>query len=258
MKSKPILQSGLIILAFLVAMYGRTLVHSLIEFQFQSYAVRIIYFYAWWIIPVFLVTVLLFGFSNVVKELGLNRGFISGLALASVLVFPMFAGSAWLGGIITGLNPSEVIRKTFLAGFMEELLFRGFLFGLLFRKMKWGFIPASVPAALIFGLAHVYQGSGMLETAGIFLVTFVGALWFAWLFVEWNGNLWVPIWLHILMNLSWALFFENHTALGGFGANIFRIITISLSVIITIIYCKRRKVFRINKSNLFLNTGSEE
>ena len=81
----------------------------------------------------------------------------------------------------------------------------------------------------------------------------MGAGWFAWLFIEWKENLWIPIFLHIFMNLSWVLFEVDNNALGGYVTNIFRIITIALTVIITIIYNKRKDKFSINRKNLITN-----
>ena len=127
------------------------------------------------------------------------------------------------------------------------------MFGILFRKVGWGFIPASIFGAVIFGLGHLYQGSTPAETLGIFFVTSMGALWFAWLFIEWNENLWIPIFLHILMNLSWTLFDVGGNALGDFYTNFFRIITIAVTVVATIAYNKRKDRFRVNRKNLFFN-----
>ena len=165
----------------------------------------------------------------------------------------MLVSSAIIGRISENLNLGDLLHKTVFAGFMEEFLFRGFLFGILFRKLKWGFIPASVLGSVIFGLAHIYQGYSFLGTLGIFFITFMGAAWFSWLFIEWNENLWVPIFLHILMNLSWILFEVSNNALGGIYTNIFRVVTIALTVIATVIYNKRKDRFRINRKNLITN-----
>lgn len=253
MKFKTILFSFIIILTFMFALYGRKLLGGMVEFPFHSDMMRLAYGYAWWVLPVGGVTGALYGFHNILKELGLNRGFVIGLAFSGFAVLPMFTGAALLGSFDTNLTLIDFLKKTVLAGFMEEMLFRGFLFGLLFRKLKWGFIPASLPGAVIFGTAHIYQGSGMTETLGIFMVTTIGALWFAWLYIEWNDNLWVPILLHIFMNMSWTMFDVSSNALGGWQINISRIITIALTVIITIAFCKRRKCFKIHGTNLFVN-----
>jgi uncharacterized protein len=234
-------------------MNGSRILSEWVKIQISSNAMRLVYGYSWWIVPVFVATGLMYGFRNVLKELGLQSGFLKALVFSVLVVLPMFAGAALTGPFDSELTFIELLKKTVLAGFMEEMLFRGFLFGLLFRKLKWGFIPASLPAAIIFGLAHLYQGSGLLETFGIFTVTTIGALWFAWLYIEWDNNLWIAVLIHILMNLSWTLFDVSSNALGDWRINISRIITIAMTVVITIVYCRRRKEFKINRNNLLLN-----
>jgi len=69
----------------------------------------------------------------------------------------------------------------------------------------------------------------------------MGALWFAWLYVEWEENLWLVIFLHTLMNLYWHVFDNSDSdALGGREANIFRAITITITVFATFRLCKHR------------------
>jgi uncharacterized protein len=253
MRFKPMIHSAAIILAFLVALFGRRYFSGLVEVNLESNAMLLIYAYAWWILPVVITTAALYGFRNIFRELGLQKGFLTGLAFSAFSVLPMFIGAMLHGPFDESLTMTGLLKKSLLAGLMEEILFRGFLFGLLFRKLKWGFIPASLPGAVIFGIAHMYQGSGMMDTLGIFIVTTIGAMWFAWLYIEWNENLWVPVILHILMNLSWTIFDVSNNALGDWSINISRMTTIALTVIITIILCRRRKKFNINKSNVLIN-----
>lgn len=167
----------------------------------------------------------------------------------------MLISSAFAGKVNPDLNLSSLIHKTVAAGFMEEIFFRGFLFGLLFRKAGWGFIPASILGALIFGLGHIYQGSSIAEILAVFLITAIGAVWFAWLFIEWNENLWVPIFLHIFMNLSWVLFDVSSNAVGGIYTNIFRAVTIASTIVITI-YFNKKSGLRIKKNNLLINNNA--
>ena len=253
MKQKTTIHSIIIILTFFLAFYGNKILNNFVEISLPSYAARVIYSYSWWVIPAIIVLGILFGFRNIFKELRLHKGFVFGLSFAFVLVLPMLISSAIIGEIDENINFEVLLKKTVLAGFFEEFLFRGFLFGILFRKLKWGFIPASLIGAVIFGLGHLYQGSTAGETTGIFLVTFMGAVWFAWLFIEWKENLWIPVFLHIFMNLSWVLFDVGNNALGDYVTNIFRIITIALTVIITIIYNKKKDKFSINRKILFVN-----
>lgn len=252
MNRKQILQSILIILTFLFAFYGNQLLEHFIDIGLKAYLARVIYHFMWWLVAPPIVLGLMFGFKNIPKNLGLNSGFLTGLIFATITVAPMFISSAIIGSVEEQSSIGELLHKTAAAGFMEEYFFRGFLFGILFRKLNWGFIPAALLGAVIFGLGHLYQGSTLLETTGIFFITAMGAVWFAWLYIEWNNNLWVPIFLHTFMNLSWVLFSVSHTALGGITTNVFRVITIAATVLITIYYHKKRGL-RIVRSNLIVN-----
>lgn len=253
MKNYKYRDSIIIVVAFLLAVYGRKLFNQFADIPFSSTVGSTIYYYAWWILPIGLTIGILYGFRNILKELCLNKGISQPLSFAMLAVAPMLISSAIMGEVRADLDVFDLLRGTLFAGFMEELLFRGFLFGILFRKLGWGFIPAAALGAVIFGIGHIYQGSNMAESLGIFAVTFMGAAWFAWLFIEWHENLWVPILLHILMNLSWTLFEVSDNALGGFAPNIFRVVTIAITVIVTIRHCKKRGYFRINRSTLFIN-----
>lgn len=253
MNKNKFFQSVFIILVFLLAVYGKRMVGRNFALSFESPLLKILYSYAWWIVPICIAIGLLYGFKNILKELCLDKNIFIGLIFSLVVVSPMIISSALIGKIDDGIDVTTLLHKTLFAGFMEEVLFRGFLFGLLFRKIGWGFIPASVLGAIIFALSHLYQGSNTNELIGIFLVTFIGSAWFAWLFIEWKENLWVPIFLHVFMNLSWTLFNVSENALGGVYTNIFRIITIGLTVIATILYNNKKDKYRVNGKNLIIN-----
>jgi len=247
--------SAFIIVTFLIAMYGSRILSVIIIIPFSSDYFKIAYFYTWWLAPVIILTGFLFGFRNIHKEMCLTKGFFTGLVFSGITVLPMLISSAFAGKVNPDLNLSSLIHKTLAAGFMEEIFFRGFLFGLLFRKAGWGFIPASILGALIFGLGHIYQGSSIAEILAVFLITAIGAVWFAWLFIEWNENLWVPIFLHIFMNLSWVLFDVSSNAVGGIYTNIFRAVTIASTIVITI-YFNKKSGLRIKKNNLLINNNA--
>jgi len=46
-----------------------------------------------------------------------------------------------------------------------------------------------------------------------------------------DNNLWVPIGLHLFMNLHWMLFSAGDNALGSIYANVFRAITITFTIV---------------------------
>lgn len=70
------------------------------------------------------------------------------------------------------------------AALFEEIIFRGFLFGMLFRYLKIGFVLAALIPSLLFGSIHLYQGADLISALIVFAVTFIGALYFSWMYVE--------------------------------------------------------------------------
>ncbi len=254
MKNK-ITGSIIIILVFLIAFYGRGILDNQFNIteSISSYVIRIIYAYSWWIIPIIIALFLKYGFRNIVKELKLDQPFTKGILWASIMVIPMYIGSILYGELSSDIGWIILIKSTLLAGLFEEIFFRGFLFRQLFSKLKWGFIPAATLNAIIFASGHIYQGSTFNETLGVLIVTLLGGAWYAWLLIEWKENIWLPIGLHVLMNLSWALFDISDTALGGLSANIFRAVTIALSILITIYFSKKTGGLKINRNNLLVN-----
>ena len=149
-----------------------------------------------------------------------------------------------------------ILFAVFIAPIMEEILFRGYLFGMLFKKERWGFIPASFIAAVLFGIGHLYQAHNFSSAIGTFLITFAGSAWSCWIYVEFENNLWILIWLHILMNMSWTVFQTNVPgAVGNNITNLFRLITIIITVVYTLRY-SRKHGRKINKRNFLVNMGT--
>lgn len=66
-------------------------------------------------------------------------------------------------------------------------------------------------------------------------ITALGSVLFSWLFLRWGFNLWVPFWVHALMNLWWDLFAVDETALGGGLANAARILSVLLAIALTLL-----------------------
>lgn len=251
-KGKNILFSFVVIAVFCLA-YFRPKQVDLLALRVSVNRWWIMIFpYLWWVLLPALLLWWRLGFVTIFDALGLKKGFKTGLFVGVVLTLPMLISSAIAGSIPKQIDWPLFIRNTFYAGFFEEILFRAFLTGILFRKLGWGFIPAAVVGAVVFGTGHLYQGNNLYQSMGVFIVTAMGAAWFAWLYIEWNFNLWLPVFLHIFMNLSWMLFEVSANALGGWYANIFRAITIALSVIITL-RMKKQKGLLIKRNNLLVN-----
>ncbi|MCK0109939.1 CPBP family intramembrane metalloprotease [Flavobacteriaceae bacterium S0825] len=203
-------------------------------------------------IPLFIGTYLINFNKNIWKDLGLSLNIIKPFVYALLFAIPMLLGGIIFFDFNADINTQNILAGSIVIGFIEELFFRGFLFGQLFKNTKLGFIPAIFFGALVFAMGHLYQSQDIFELFGIFTVTFMGAVLFAWLYVEWNYNLWIPIFLHALMNLSWNLFAMDETALGGLLPNILRGLTITLAIGFTIIYKRKRNMdMAITKNTLF-------
>ena len=208
-------------------------------------------------IPIFIGTYSIDKTSPIVKSLGLHASLLTALWTSTVFCLPMWIGSLFYFELNQAIDMQQLIAGTIIAGIMEELYFRGFLFGQLFKHTKLGFIPAIFFGALIFASGHLYQSQAMSELFGIFMLTFAGAIFFAWLYVEWNYNLWVPIFTHTLMNLCWHVFSIDNTALGDLKANVFRALTILSAILFTVLYKRSRKEkLLINKQSLFVKRNS--
>ncbi len=204
-------------------------------------------------IPIFIGTFIINRTTNILKSLGLISNLLTAIWTSLLFAFPIFIGGLFFFKFNQQIDIENIIAGTIVAGLMEELYFRGFLFGQLFRKTNLGFIPSILFGALIFAFGHLYQSQDVGELVGIFMITFSGAIFFAWLYVEWNYNLWVPVLTHTLMNLSWKLFEIDNNALGDLNANIFRGLTILTAIIFTVLYKESRKEkLTINRQTLIL------
>ena len=180
--------------------------------------------------------------KEIFSFLGLNSNFFKGFLIAVLSVLPLYIVFPIIGSINPNLTLSLIIRKSLFPGFIEEFLCRAFMFGLFFRYAKVGFLWATLLPAVLFGLAHTYQGYDFVSSLAAFGVTFIGALYFSWMYAAWNFNLWVVFGLHFLMNAAWVIFNVTGTevAAGGLISNIVRIVSIALAIGITIYYHKKK------------------
>lgn len=85
-----------------------------------------------------------------------------------------------------------------LGGFMEEILFRGFIFTRItafLNNKSYANIIGSLFVAFLFGICHLYQGAaGMLSTG---LIGFI----FCWIFILSGRNIWFAIATHGFVNM---------------------------------------------------------
>jgi membrane protease YdiL (CAAX protease family) len=204
-------------------------------------------------LPIVLGASIINEFKRCQTTLGLNRSIAKGIVFPLICTLPMFIGFALCFSYNKELTMDQVLITGVAAAFFEEFIFRGFLFGQLFRFTKLGFIPAVLIGACLFASMHLYQSHDTGILIGIFLTTFMGAVLFAWLFAEWNYNLWISIFLHFFMNLSWMLFAVSENAFGGAYANVFRILTITLAIVLTLVYKRKKGIpLIINRETIWI------
>lgn len=182
-----------------------------------------------------------FKVKEAVQALGLDRGIIIALVVAVLCTVPMYIGGWIYAETNKDFGIVSAIEKALWPGFTEELVFRGFVTGLLVRRAGWHFIPAVLLSAVIFAYGHLYQASGVGEALLVFLVTSGAGIGFAIFYKMWGWNLWFPIFMHIFMNLSFVIFDLGDNVLLSGTANIFRGITILLAIIASIYINYRNK-----------------
>ena len=194
--------------------------------------------------------------GGLLGPLGLKKHVARGIGYSFIFALPMFIGYAVGANFRIELTLKGFWLASVLAALFEEILFRGFFFGQLFRNTRLGFIPSLLVSALIFASLHLYQSNDLNIMIGVFITTFLGAGLFAWLFVEWDFNLWIAIGLHFFMNLSWEMFAVSDHAFGNWYANLFRVLTIAFAIIGTIMYKKRKGLaLGVHKKNLMIKTS---
>lgn len=212
------------------------------------YSIRMI------IIPV-IITAFLVGRKETLRVFGFRQSMWRGLGFAFVVVLPLPIAYAFTTPL---RDPSimlvEILRDAVFFGAAEEILFRCFLFGLLFRLAGWGFLPAAMLGAIIFGIGHLYQGNAFLDSASVFAITLIAALWWAWIYVEWNYNAWVPIGLHVFMNGWFNVFQVSESALLPIAGEVARALVVILSIVLTIVMSRKNGGLKIT-GKLWFKSG---
>lgn len=171
--------------------------------------------------------------KNIAHEIGFSTSILSAFAFAAVVSCPMWIGFAITRRLTPHIQLVSLLFLTVLSPLVEETEFRGFGVRVMQRTSGWPFWIAVWPSALLVGLGHVDQGQTVQEKIGLFLLTGAGGVTFAWLLYRWR-NLWVPIALHVCMNLWWEFFSVSKNALGGWLALVFQNMTMLLAIIVTL------------------------
>ncbi len=192
------------------------------------------------VIPVITILIVCEG-KNILECWGIRRHFLKGWAVGLLCCIPMLVCNLIAGHAVFSLE--KLFLGAVFPGLFEELIYRGFLFGILHRYCNWHFVWAALPAAVLFTLGHFYQSHDLVSGLQVFCVTALGSLFFSWLYIKWDNNLWVPIAFHISMNAVWTLIpiVGAETSVGNLTANIGRLLTLILAVALTVFCAKQRR-----------------
>ncbi len=208
----------------------------------ESSSIRLIIKNVITFVPMLAILLCLHKPSKIVQSLGLSANIFKGLLFAALCCLPLFIGFPIIGSFNNRLTFDVFLRTVIFAAFFEEVVFRGFMFGQLFRYGRIGFIWAALLPAILFGIGHLYQGHSSSSSLMVFGVTALGSIYFSWVYVECNYNLWVSIGLHMFMNLCWSVFTVegNANAVGALLPNILRFASIVLTIALIVIYKRRQ------------------
>ena len=174
------------------------------------------------------------GFKRSARELGMRAPVKRALMFSFIASLPMLFVFALTSTVNPNMTFLTVVVGCFLAPFAEEVLFRSFMFRQLYRLARLGFWLSSLIPSVLFGLGHLYQSNAFWESIGIFTITGLGSVLFCWIFLRWQDNLWAIFGLHSLMNLWWEVFAVDQTAMGGWRANVARLLTVGIAILLTI------------------------
>lgn len=211
----------------------------------------VLFYGVWMVFVPIVVAALVVGPRRAASALGLDGSIWTAakLGLISTAVLPITY--VFIAPLSSDNILYEIIDGAIFPGIGEEILFRGMVFGILYRFAGWGFLPAALLGATIFGMGHFYQGNSALELMGIFGITAIAAIWWSWLYIEWDNNIWVPAGLHVLMNGYFQIFDVGEGTLGSWSFFAIRAVVVLISIVLTVYHAKKRGQFRITGRDWF-------
>ena len=178
-------------------------------------------------------------FRQVLQRLGLSGNAPRAVAFGIAVSLPMLFGFALSFHLKSHLEFLSVLFLDFFSPLVEEVEFRGLGVLQFQRGTGWPFWVAVWPSAILFGYRHIEQDQSKLEMLGLFLLTGLGGVVFAWLAHKWK-SLWVAVALHICMNLWWDIFSVSNNAIGGWLPFALQTLTIIIAAAGTLYLTKPR------------------
>lgn len=167
------------------------------------------------------------------ERFGLCKPTVPAKAFIFYIPLIIITGSNLWGGAAMhydSMGTSCFIIKMLCVGFLEELIFRGFLFKAMSRdSIKWAVIVSSVT----FGLGHIINminGSGMSLAENLVQIFFAVLIGFLYVIIFWRGgSLWPCIISHGVFNSLSAFSGEGE---GMIRLMILCVLTVAYAVIL--------------------------
>ena len=122
-------------------------------------------------IPLFLGVGLIHGLRKMAETVGLAGSVTRGFLFAAVCTLPMLVGYAVVFDLNSEITSTQIFTGAIVAGFIEELFYRGVFFGQIYRYTRIGFIPSILLGALVFAIGHLYQSQDLSTLIGIFITS---------------------------------------------------------------------------------------
>lgn len=198
-------------------------------------------------------------------NIGIKGDFKEGFLFGIVTTLPMVIAYS----LYFSINKDFSLNSFFIlmvGVFFNEVFFRGFFFRQIYNT-KLGFLPIILLNLLIIIIIRFlsYQFNSypnyeelllilFLDIANIVVFSFLEISFFAWLYIEWNFNLWIVVFSHFFIDL-WGRFFiftENISTNTVIYKIAFQIVSFLAMIIITYFYKKKKNIpFEINKNTIW-------
>ncbi|WP_126653318.1 CPBP family intramembrane glutamic endopeptidase [Chryseobacterium aureum] len=222
---------------------------------FHSKAIAHVIAYSVTLIPLMITLKILLPKRNISDLLSLNKPVIKGFSFACIGTLPMLIGYLFHFKAISTINSETLLINTLSSAFFEEIIFRAFLIAALYRFTRLGFISSALLGSLLFAQVHLYQSQNITELIEIFAITFLGSIFFAWVYFESEYNLWSAIFLHFFMNLYWEIFNVSENVSGNLYGNLYKLISIVVVIALIIHFKRKNKIpFEVTWKTLFIKT----
>lgn len=183
-----------------------------------------------------------FHFKKLFEISGLVKDIKKPIIFILLIFIPVFIVLYFLVGIKETNYGSSFLWNSIGGPFTEEVVYRGLAIGVLVKICNWNKFIACILPSIFFGIVHIWQGEDFTSALGIVLITALGGIYFGWLFLKWDFNIWPAVFMHIAMNSVWSIFELGENALGGQVGNINRLIMVALGVALTYYFTSSKTI----------------